>query len=380
VHYIDFIKKQLKGSSLISKLFSFERILLLIIFAIYGLVFAFVLPIKTQAQTFNFTVNNVSPAAGELKVNRDSVVEVEFSNPVRENIAELFKIEPHIEGEVELTDNILTFTPSTHYEYGVEYTIKLSSYPRCLADLNNGADCSGERVHWSSNFRAESHRRITIGRSVEGRSIYADLYGSGEELVVFVSALHGSESVTVNIADKWKQYLDNHQDDIPESKTMAVISRANPDGLAYGIRWNANHVDLNRNWSTSDWQPHSWWGSYQCIWCGGAYPASEPETRALRDFMTASDADGLITYHSAGDIVVAGSTSHSESVDWSLDYANMSGITYGSGGWTAYPITGDMNVWAVEALDIPSVLVENPTNTHDYFEDHLPALLSILER
>jgi hypothetical protein len=50
----------------------------------------------------------------------------------------------------------------------------------------------------------------------------------------------------------------------------------NPDGYVMYDRWNANWVDLNRNWDG----PGSGFDPY-----GGDYPFSEPETSAVRDFL-----------------------------------------------------------------------------------------------
>jgi protein MpaA len=337
------------------------------------------LPKNFAIGAFTSDIVSVTPSEAAVKVSPDQVVEIVFTDRPKGDLERLFTIEPEIEGEVEIEDNIFRFIPSENYDYGVEYTVKFSSYPKCLAYIGNSADCSGENIYWSSKFRVEAHRIERIGTSVQGRNIYVDLFGSGDQQIFFVSALHGSEPVTIDIMEKWISHLDDNQEIIPEDKTLAIVKRANPDGIVYGTRWNARHVDLNRNWPTADWQPHSWWGSYYCTWCGGAYRASEPETRALLNMYRNRGADAIFAYHAAGDLVVPGETSHNQSVNWALDYANLSGIAYGSGGWTAYPITGDMNVWAVEELDIPSVLIENPSATNDYFEDHLPALLNVLQ-
>jgi protein MpaA len=334
---------------------------------------------QVNAHVLGYDVISMTPSDGALKVNRSAAVEFELDKTIAQrDLKQFFSIEPHVNGNIEIEDNIFRFVPSEKYKYGVEYTVEFSHPKKCLVDTHED-NCTGKHVYWNSSFRAEAHRRILVGYSEEGRGIYADVYGSGNDNYFYVSALHGSEPITITIAQKWSQYLDSNQDIIPEDKTLVIVAKANPDGVVHGIRWNANHVDLNRNWPTDDWQPHSWWGSYYCIWCGGAYPASEKETQVLRDLMLQRGADALFSYHAAGDIVVAGDRDHAKSVEWSQDYANLSGIAYGSGGWTAYPITGDMNVWAVEDLNIPSVLVENPSGVNDYFSNHLLALLNTLE-
>ena len=108
-----------------------------------------------------------------------------------------------------------------------------------------------------------------IGTSVEGRKIESYTYGKGEKKLLFVGGIHGGyEWNSVLLAYKFINYLDNNPGIIPDNLTVSVIPSANPDGvyavthktgnfavsdvstysnvLASG-RFNANEVDLNRN-------------------------------------------------------------------------------------------------------------------------------------
>jgi hypothetical protein len=61
-------------------------------------------------------------------------------------------------------------------------------------------------------------------------------------------------------------------------------------------RFNARGVDLNRNWD-GDWQPTSFWGNREVD--AGSAPFSEPETRAVRDYVERIDPAVSIFYQSA---------------------------------------------------------------------------------
>jgi len=74
----------------------------------------------------------------------------------------------------------------------------------------------------------------------------------------------------------------------------------NPDGAVAGVdrirgRMNANTVDLNRNWDHA-WRAQAWHGMNPIS--GGSAPFSEPETRAMRNFIRDRDVRAAVFYHS----------------------------------------------------------------------------------
>ena len=68
---------------------------------------------------------------------------------------------------------------------------------------------------------------------------------------------------------------------------MCVIKNMNPDGAAAvpPQRFNANYVDFNRNWDTSDWVSDINRGNGILAGGGGNSPLSEPENKALSSFL-----------------------------------------------------------------------------------------------
>jgi hypothetical protein len=147
--------------------------------------------------------------------------------------------------------------------------------------------------------------RQIIGTSVAGRPLEVYQFGTGSIEKMIVAGIHGGyEWNTIILADELIEYLSNHPEVVPSDQTLYILRAFNPDGFArsrgFGGRANDNNVDLNRNFP-SKWQPD--WPRDGC-WdyipiTGGTAAASEPETRALIDFITNHDLKALISYHSA---------------------------------------------------------------------------------
>ena len=125
-----------------------------------------------------------------------------------------------------------------------------------------------------------------IGHSVTGRPITAWRLGEpGRRRIVLVSSMHGDEDATSQILDALRDGR-RHVRGID----LWVVPSYNPDGIARGTRRNARGVDLNRNY------PHRWAdldGAHE----SGPRPASEPETRAMMDFLTEIAPRRVLSFH-----------------------------------------------------------------------------------
>jgi len=146
---------------------------------------------------------------------------------------------------------------------------------------------------------------IAIGTSVAGRDLEVFQFGSGDSQRMIVAGIHGGyEGNTIRLADELIQVLTVKPDLIPTTVTLYILRSLNPDGEArsdsYKGRANENLVDLNRNWPAfwqSTWPLEGCW-TYTYV-SGGSHPASEPETRALMNFLLTYRIEALISYHSA---------------------------------------------------------------------------------
>lgn len=131
----------------------------------------------------------------------------------------------------------------------------------------------------------------SIGQSVVGRAILAkarfDLSGDiphGGALLI--GGIHGDEAATIDLLESFLQkHLATTDTDLP----VVVIPLANPDSRARNSRYNARGVDINRNFETN-WRTESEEPS-------GPGPCSEPETRALRDFILRMQPARIVSLH-----------------------------------------------------------------------------------
>ena len=150
-----------------------------------------------------------------------------------------------------------------------------------------------------------------IGTSVGGRNITAYHFGNGIKEILFIGGAHGGyEWNTTLVAYQLMDYLKANPSSVPSSVRVTVIPVLNPDGLfkVFGTadrvtpasapqlastipgRYNANNVDLNRNFD-SNWNgTGSSADPSRYDFCGSS-AFSEPETRVIKTFMDAHAKD-----------------------------------------------------------------------------------------
>ena len=113
-----------------------------------------------------------------------------------------------------------------------------------------------------------SRQLHTIGHSIEGRPIELWSDPSGSNGTLIIGGVHGDESGSIDLVREFTP---------PRGNPVALLPLANPDGFVRASRYNARGVDINRN-AELNWRPDSEEPS-------GDSPWSEPETRALQQFI-----------------------------------------------------------------------------------------------
>jgi len=105
-------------------------------------------------------------------------------------------------------------------------------------------------------------------------------------ITLIIGGLHGDEKATVALVAAFRErWVVTHEVRTP----LVLIPLANPDGFVANSRYNAHHVDLNRNcdlaWQADSPEP------------AGPHPWSEPESRAIRDFILAFEPAKIVSLH-----------------------------------------------------------------------------------
>ena len=250
---------------------------------------------------------------------------------------------------------------------------------------------------------------VTVGMSVENnpiRLLRISPLVSGPEvnnscgsspLVWVVCGVHAREwtsplaclEIIRNIRDIFLSQYGSHEDDILKKFRYNFIVVGNPDGYIYSMsdasrtltRKNRaktgcpfpdkDGVDLNRNFATGFNKGDDCYGDPKCpfnssecsITYGGSHPFSEPETRAIRDAMTASVPWLSLSLHGNGNV-------------WSAPYASQlepapgvrledlkllterisqrfgSSYDYGCSSCVLYRGGGTMSDWVYEGLGV----------------------------
>lgn len=120
---------------------------------------------------------------------------------------------------------------------------------------------------------------------------------SGKTELLVVAGIHGEEPETTFLLSRSMRLLSC----VPEH--VAMVLCANPDGMVAGTRCNANGVDLNRNFATSNWKS-GFVGSRSILEASrdtllstGKVEASEPEVSSLVSLMEALSPKAILAMH-----------------------------------------------------------------------------------
>lgn len=231
---------------------------------------------------------------------------------------------------------------------------------------------------------------VTLGHSVESRSIYGVCFGDGDYRkpeVLFLALTHSMEYIGTAVALAIVKKLASAEGakdygDILSRMNAWVIPVINPDGYAsveknltrgLGLvfaRKNARGVDLNRNF------PVGFYHLPRSVFSGspiktspyfrGSSPCSEPEAQVLRDFILGRNIKTAINFHSFGPSILIPyhhtkkkCRDHELIEKIALEMAAKQKEPYEvKQSWQLYPANGDIDDWFYDECNILPFTIE----------------------
>jgi murein peptide amidase A len=218
-----------------------------------------------------------------------------------------------------------------------------------------------------------------IGQSVEGKSIYSfevsSRPGLADKLVLFVGGLHtGTEENTFDLASRMLQHFYGDPRKVPEGISLYIIPKMSPDGITSGSHNNARGVDLNRNWPTDDWRSDPYHPTYgRREGAGGESPLSEPESKALYQFVLEKSPYAIFVWHSQAGTVSGNGIDPADTL--AGIYAEAAGYNQ-IAEWTYYETTGTFSN-AMREIGFSQIDIELATRDVE-FERNLKGVSAVL--
>lgn len=134
-------------------------------------------------------------------------------------------------------------------------------------------------------------RIVQLARTVEKRPLLIHLFGPPPYDTFIFAGLHGDEQNAADVGAALLKHL-REQPELWREHSVALMPAANPDGLVRSTRYNANGVDLNRNFPSQNWRRLARTHKH------GREPGSEIETQAVLRVMSELRPARAISIHS----------------------------------------------------------------------------------
>lgn len=258
-------------------------------------------------------------------------------------------------------------------------------------------DQVGTMLQGIANDYPSIARYFSWGQSVEGRTLHGIVISDNvasneaEPEVRYSSTMHGDEIVGLVICINLAYYLAEHYGEagyedvthIVDNFELHIMPQHNPDGTNDHQRYNANGVDLNRNFPLP----------------AGTHPITECENLAYMHYATEHHFVVSLNYHTGAlvmnypwDYTYTLTPDDAAIIELCLEYSTRNlpmyngafpqGITNGA-AW--YVITGSVQDWSYDQTDCIDVTAEVsnikwPANStlRGFWEDNREAMLAYL--
>ncbi len=213
-----------------------------------------------------------------------------------------------------------------------------------------------------------------IGYSVKNNPIY--LYSQespkAKFSILFFGGVHGNESEGFLFLERFIKEIQNQTIKIPDTISLWICPRVNPDGCYVLRRTNANNVDLNRNLPTKDWTNEFTEPKY----FPGIYPASEPETKATLLAIENIKPKFIISFHSYEKSMI---NYNGNCLDLAIEMSKYNHLE--PKGDIGYPTPGSLGTYAGLERNIPTITLEilRGQDPEEVWNQHFKAIMAAIE-
>lgn len=232
-----------------------------------------------------------------------------------------------------------------------------------------------------------------IGASAGGRRLECLRVGSGKFAILFVSGIHGNEVGTVKLARNLINWLEGSEDRYRDF-SFYIVPCLNPDGFEQACknpdyfnggsvgRFNANGVDINRNFETPNFQSNSFWAKgknyrEKTPVFAGDHANSEPEIKSITKLIKEKNINLVVAFHNAGGDVIGNTIEPSPCL--AKTYCNVCGFKYETNEeWNKTLRTGTFKEWT-ELHNIPFIEIEGSSRWGSDWNRQKPGIMKILE-
>jgi carboxypeptidase T len=275
-------------------------------------------------------------------------------------------------------------------------------FPAKDAKFHNYAEATSA-LRMLASSHADIARTISIGKTIEGRDIWAIHINTNPDAlmsnssskpgILYVGNHHAREHLSVEVPLMFAQHLLKNRDDpkiwaLLDSRDIWIIPMLNPDGSEFDIAtgsykyWRKNRrnngdgtfgVDLNRNYSFGWGTGGSSKDTSSDVYMGPT-PFSEPETIAIKSFVESQlNLKILLSFHTFSELILYPWGGKYDPIADPKDRAIHEKMATTMAGWNKYKpqqssdlyiASGDTTDWAYGERGLVSFTFElSPANT-----------------
>ncbi len=211
-------------------------------------------------------------------------------------------------------------------------------------------------------------QKNVFGLTASGLPIPAYRFGDSGARVLILGGVHGDE-----IEGVWGTFglLKAFSDNFPYRLQVTLVPMFNLDGVLARERRNSRGVDLNRNLPTRDWTDKVESPRY----APGPHAASEPESKALVDFLERERPHFILSLHSWKPLLNINGDCRAEA----SEIAKHTG--YAIEESIGYPTPGCLGTYAGLERGMPTLTyeIERGLPQERVLSVHVPAILKALK-